>query len=261
MSTFQDLRTVRARIGSFTTMIERDAQTRREIAYFKANIGKVTTADALLKDTKLYHFMMEAFGLESQIFAKALMRKVLSEGVTDEDAMANKMTDPKFKEIATICGFKEAGGTSLKSPVVVQAIVDRLVRTRLEVKQGEQNEAVRLALYFERKAPSVSNWYQVLGDKAMAEVALTALGIPREMLASDIDKIKAKLEAKFDIKDFKDPAKLETFIGRFAAMSDLGKGLSGTSAPAVPQITLSRRASVVAIDPSITLALLKVPRF
>jgi hypothetical protein len=47
---------------------------------------------------------------------------------------------------------------------------------------------VRLALYFERTAPELDSVYGILADTALYEVVRTALGIPAEIAASDIDK-------------------------------------------------------------------------
>ena len=263
MSTLQDYRLVTRNQDRFDTMIRSRPDVKRNIEYFQQNIGKINSAEELLKDDKLYRFVMEAFDLESQTYARALIRKVLDEGVTDEGALANRMSDTKFKEMATVLGFKESGGATLKEPKIVQAIIDRYVDVKLEVSQEEKNPAVRLALYFERKAPRINNWYQVMADRALQKVVFTALDIPEQSALGDLDRLVDKLKKRFDIADFQDPAKLQKFLDRFSAMYDMKNGAPSVSSslPYIGLINTRGRASIVSIDPSVTMSLLKFPRF
>jgi hypothetical protein len=80
---------------------------------------------------------------------------------------------------------------------------------------------VRLALYFERKAPKLEDWYQVLADKALSQVVRVAFGLPESFARADIDQQVKVFESRFDISDFADPAKLEKFITRFTTMYEL----------------------------------------
>ena len=264
MSTLLDYRQITRNQDRYDAMIRSRPDVKRNIEYFQANIGKITSAEELLKDDKLYRFVMVAFDLESQTFARALIRKVLDEGVTDEGALANRMNDSKFKEMATVLSFKETGGAPLKEPAIVKAIVDRYVDVSLEVKAEESNPAVRLALYFDRKAPRINNWYQVLADRALQKVVFTALDIPEQAALGDLDQLVDKLKKRYDIADFKDTAKVQKFLDRFSAMYDMKNGVStGTSSnlPYIGPISRSGRSSIVTIDPSITMSLLNFPRF
>ncbi len=67
-----------------------------------------------------------------------------------------------------------------------QGVADKYVRQVLEEEAGQQNEGVRLALYFQRKAPGLSNAYQILADRALSTVVRTALGLPPMTAAVDM---------------------------------------------------------------------------
>ncbi|MGQ9369348.1 DUF1217 domain-containing protein [Azospirillum sp. ST 5-10] len=262
MTTITDLRLVTANEDRYEQMILKQPSVTRDIEYFKANIGKVSTVDAFMADDRLYRFVMEAFDLESQIYARALIRKVLEQGVVDDGALANRLNDSKFKEMATVLSFAETGGLALKEPKVVQAIVDRYVRVNLEVESEETNPAVRLGLYFQRKAPTLTNWYQVMADKALREVVYTMLDLPDELGMLDVDKQKEILSKRMDVADFKDPEKVAKMLDRFAVMYDIQNG-SATVAAATPSIgpLSGGGSSIISIDPSITMTLLNFPRF
>ncbi len=264
MSTIQDYRLLTRHQDRYEQALRKRGEVQRAIAHFEANIGKITSTEALLKDDRTYRFVMEAFDLGSQIYARGLIRKVLNEGVTDPKATANRMNDSKFKELATVLGFAETGGANLKEPTVVKAIVDRFIKVKLEVSAEETNPAVRLALYFQRRAPGITNWYQVLADQPLQKVVFTALGLPDQAAMQNIDKLKDTLAKKFDIADFKDPAKVRAFLDRFSVMHDLRNGPSsaaGTGLPYIGPLQRGGRAPIIAIDPSITASLLNFPRF
>jgi hypothetical protein len=94
----------------------------------------------------------------------------------------------------------------------------------MENDAGVQNEGVRLALYFARKASIIVSPFSILADKALLEVVRTALNLPAEMSQADIEVQAANITKRLDIADFKDPEKLEKFLTRFAAMYDMNNG-------------------------------------
>ena len=101
-----------------------------------------------------------------------------------------------------------------------QGVVDKYLRQTLEEQAGDENEGVRLALYFERKAETIDNFYQVLADKALSKVVRTVLGLPDSIAYADIDKQVEMFADRIDIETLGDPEKLEKLLDRFAAMWD-----------------------------------------
>jgi hypothetical protein len=245
--------------GFDRTYVDRlDAMTRagpvqREIEYFVKNIGKIETGDQLINDPKLYRFAMTAFDLESQVFAKGLVRKLLREGVTEPTALANRLTDAKFRTFAKAFAFAEVGSFNVQNPEFVRQVVARYTAVKLETQAGDENIAVRLAAYFDRQSGRIGNWYAVLADKALREVVFTTLGIPDEFNVMNPDRLVEVLKDRFDIADFKDPEKRDKFIERFTVMYDVKNG--------APAAELSRAAlfaplsqagggQIITIDPA-----------
>jgi hypothetical protein len=68
---------------------------------------------------------------------------------------------------------------------------------------------------------NLTSAYGILADNALADVVRTALGLPSELAASDIDKQADLINSRLDIEDFKDPEKLNTFMQRFTALWEL----------------------------------------
>lgn len=167
---------------NLTRSLERTAaepQVSRDAKYYLENIEKVKSIDDFLGDQRIYSFAMKAFGLDDMVYAKAYMRKVLTEGTDDRTSFANKLTDKRFYDFAKTFNFARYGETTTTFTATRQGTVDRYVRQQLEKTAGASNDGVRLALYFARKAPDLRSVYGILADKAMLTVVQTALGIPR----------------------------------------------------------------------------------
>ncbi|GGY50801.1 DUF1217 domain-containing protein [Parvularcula lutaonensis] len=227
VSTYTNYLSVEKTFDRRVEAIEKDPVVARESQYFRENIGKISTAEEFVNDDRLYRFALTAFDLESQIFARALVKKVLEEGVEDPKALSNQLVDRKWNNFARAFAFAEVGDFNVKNPEFVEGVIDKYERVQLEERLGEENIAVRLAVYGERKLPGVSNWFSVLGDKALREVVFTALGLPDAVATQNPDRLKILLEDRFDIEDFKDPAKLDKFLQRFALQYDIKNGTSG----------------------------------
>jgi len=208
-------------------------QVARESKYYLSNIEKIKSIDDFLKNDRVYRFAMKAHGLEDMIYAKAFMKKVLTEGVDRSDSFANGLSDPRFKEFAAVFNFARDGEIATVFEATRQGTVDRYVRQTLEQQAGEENEGVRLALYFARKAPELRNTLEILADKALITVVQTALAIPAATSQQDIDKQVEMLGKRLTVADFKDPRKLDRFIERFTSLWELNNRSSSGSSSAL----------------------------
>jgi hypothetical protein len=166
-------------------------------------------------------------------YAKAFMRKVLSEGIDKSDSFANGLSDARYKEFVEAFNFVRYGETTTIFDRTRQGTVDRYVRQTLEEEAGAQNEGVRLALYFERKASGIKSALGILADAALLKVVQTALAIPAETSAMDIDRQADMIAARLDVADLKDPEKLRAFLDRFASLWEAQKPTSATDSTSV----------------------------
>ncbi|MDR7040023.1 hypothetical protein J2X36_004803 [Methylobacterium sp. BE186] len=383
--TLTSYRLIARDLAASTKRTSADPVVARDTRYYAATIGSMASADAFLADRRLYGYAMKAFGLEDMIYAKAFMRKVLTEGVAP-GSFANRLADDRYVAFASAFDFTrgfsargtdaalkngapipaaparlgaasglpdttdlsgrgeasftlatqvdaqttrsltirlngttlagiaadpsrvspgeiatavaaqieasgEAGlkglvqvglglkntlffettaatrpltgasypagganrtlairnaapseegrkavdvgfGTMLGPDAQVRSVTDAYLRQTLETEAGEADTGVRLALYFARKAPSLTSAYQILGDPALAQVANTMLGLPATsgVVTSEALARRASLiSAKIDLASFRDPAKLDAFVRRFAATWDARNG--ATQAP------------------------------
>lgn len=203
----------------------------REQRYYLERISSIKSAEEFVADRRVFAFAMEAFGLADMVYAKAFMRRVLEGGIDDPKSLANTLTDRRYREFAETFNFKRYGSATTSFDRTQRGTVDRLARQKLEQQAGQSNEGVRLALYFERKAPSVTSYYEILADRALFSVVATAFQLPQNMSRIDIDRQKSMLAARFDLSDFKSPEKLAKMIARFTALWDTEQRAAASPSP------------------------------
>ena len=246
LSTIADYQRISRDMTRSLTLTAKKPDVSRETAYYLANVGKITSIDDFLKDYRIYSYAMKAFGLSDMIYAKAFMRKVLTEGIADSKSFANKLSDPRYREFAKTFNFALLGPRATQTTAAQNGTATQYVQQVMEEDAGDQNEGVRLALYFTRKASSIKTPYQILADKALTQVVQTALGMSPNVSAADIDKQAAMLSKLINFSDFQDPAKISRFAQRFAAMWDASQASSNTASN--PSLILLGQAAAPMMD-------------
>lgn len=212
-----------------------------ETDYYSAVVDVVETVDQLLADKRVVAYLKKAYGFEketSPLFNQTL-KAALTSDVSDPNSFVNQSENARFRDIARAFNFGTDGSakrTSLGTAQDPNALVetqDLYIRQTMEQQAGAQNQGVRLALYFQRKAESIQSPYSILADKALLEVVTTTLGLPDTAAQADVDVLANMISKRIDLADFKDPEKVEKFLARFTAMYDLQNQQSTSSIPSL----------------------------
>jgi hypothetical protein len=219
-----------SRIGDLRSETE---QAEVETTYYKDAIDRIHSVEELVRDKRLVTYVMKAYGFEGEAVSDDLLKRVLASDPMDPKSFINKPANARFRELAAAFNFS-ADGTAARPPVQqaqdrgdLLATANMYLRQTMESTAGAENEGVRLALYFQRKAPSITSAYTILADKALLEVVRTALGLPVAMSQSDIDAQAAIITKKLNLADLKDPKKVDKLLARFSVLYDLNNGGSG----------------------------------
>jgi hypothetical protein len=236
---------------------ESSATVSRQTTYFRETIGSVQTAEDLVKDRRLLEVALGAFGLGDDIENKFFIRKVLEEGVGNDEAFANRLADKRYFAMAEAFGFDRS------PPNIVLAdfanrIIDQFRSRQFEVAVGDQDQDLRLALSLEREMSALSDrklsergaWFTIMGTPPLRRIFETALGLPPATGAIDIDKqleiFRDKSLKSFGTSnpsDFSDPDRQEDLIRRFLLRSDLAGFSSGTVKGSVALSLLSAQSA------------------
>ncbi|MCC5963970.1 MAG: DUF1217 domain-containing protein [Rhodobacteraceae bacterium] len=203
---------------------------------FTDRIGKIETAEDLVGDRQVLQVALGAFGLQDDLDSRAFIRRILEDGVEDRAALANRLTDKRYLAFATAFAHLAPGATGSAPDDLADRIVQQFKTRSFEVAVGEQDQTMRLAMTLDRELPQLLSQYQgatarwlgALGNPPLREVLETALGLPREFGALDVDeqvkRMRAAAQRQFgtsEIEDLAEPGKLEEVTRRFLIMSDL----------------------------------------
>ena len=212
------------------------AEVAREVDYFKENISKVQSAEDLVADRTLLKVALEAFGLGEDINNKFFIRKVLEDGTSADDALANKLSDKRYLEFSKAFGFGETSPPNTTQSDFGSKITSSFTERQFEVAIGDQNEDFRLALGIERDLTEIANkdlsedtlWFTVMGNPPLRQVFETAFNLPDSFGTIDLDKqletFKDKAQSTFGdsgIKQFASAEKQEDLTRLFLLRKDV----------------------------------------
>lgn len=226
------------------TAMAASSEMKSDEAYFRANIGKVSTAEDLVADRRLLKVALGAYGLSDDINNKFFIKKVLQDGTLKTAALANKLADKQYLKMSAAFGFGDFAVPSTKISTFPDKILDLYKARQFEAAVGEQDGDLRLALNLERELPALAGksssedtkWLTVMGNTALRSVFETALGLPKSIGTLDIDQqlaaFKAKAAAQFgseSLSQFSDPAMMEKLTKRFLLRSEIASFTQSSS--------------------------------
>jgi len=155
------------------TRVEQQADVAREAAYYKANIGKVKTVDDFMKDYRLYHYAMKAYGLEDMAYAKAFMKKVLESDLNDSKSFVNKLVDKRYQEFAAAFSFN---GTA--TPVAQsENQTDEMIGLYTATMKSQVDALADDTNYYNSKIGGITSADQLLNDDRLRNYVYSAFGI------------------------------------------------------------------------------------
>ena len=226
----RDYIVAKTKFASSTEQPALRAQAEKDAVYYRNAIADVGSVTELLKDRRMVDILLVSKGLDPAKVTTDYLRKIFGSDLTDAKSFANTESDPRFAEIAASFNFDEQGNVARLAQIGPQKR-DQLLETQnnylqqnLETQQGDANPGVRLALYFQRKAGDITSAYDILADKALAEVFRTTYGLPDSVGSMAVDQQAKVVEKYLNLKDLTDPAKLAKLLNRFSVMYDLKNG-------------------------------------
>jgi hypothetical protein len=229
MSTLATYLQISNNLTKWQNLTASQPDVKQQTQYYQQNIGKIKTPADLVNNYRLFSYVLNAYGLGDQVYAKSLFQKVLEQGTGSTKTLAYTLNDPRILALAKTFNFKTLGASTTWTTVVKNDVVNNFIEQSLETNQGQSNPGVQLALYFQRNAPNIKTAYNILGDKNLLTVVQTALGISPLTSAMDVDRQATVISNKLNIKDFQDPKKLASFIQKFSVLYDINYAGATTS--------------------------------
>ena len=230
------------------------AQVKRDTEHFAEKIGSVITADDLVSDRQLMTVALGAFGLSDDINTTFFIQKMLSEGTTASDSLANRFSDNRYRDFSEAFGLGPGEIPGGLRSGFAEDIIARFQANSFEVATGNQDESMRIALYAERTLPEVvqsdgsqaSKWFSIMGQPPLRSLFETALALPEAFGQVDIDQqldlFKERAESVFGTDDFSNIGTeegLDDAITKFIVREQLDAFNTGLSSGAIALTPLS----------------------
>jgi len=231
----------------------------RNLEYFRENIGEISSAESLVNDRRLLEVALGAFGLSEDINNKFYIRKVLEEGVTDDDAFANRLADKRYAAMAEAFGFDLTPPNTVLStfPDDIEAAY---ITREFEVAVGNQDENLRLAIGLERELSALAErdlsesaaWFTIMGTPPLRTIFEGAFGLPAQTGALDIDR-QLEIFRDKSLRDFGttnpldliEPDRQEELIRKFLLRSEINAQASLTAPGSVALSLLQSQAPLI----------------
>lgn len=193
-----------------------------EVDYFKRAVDKVENVDQVFRDGRLLKFLTNSLNLSGQEKFPGKLRQLLTQAVDNPDAAINKMSDKRFKQAAESLQFAETGLATLKSPAFQEKLIGSFKQSSFDRSIGDENPAVREALYFSQFAASTAdNVWEVLSDPIVRKVVTKTLGIPERIAFQPLETQAAAIQGRLDISKLADKDFRDKFISRYLNQVDL----------------------------------------
>jgi hypothetical protein len=223
---------------------DNSAQNARELDYFRENIAAADTAEKLVADRTLLKVALGAFGLSEELDKKAFVRKALEDGTEKPEALAMRLSDPRYREMSKSFGYGDAIGSQVGVAGFAEDVIASYRVRAFEEAVGAVDESMRLALNFEREIQNrvttsttdEAFWYTMLGDTPMKTVLESALGLPSQFGSIDIDQqVEVLAERARDLigsDDYRDlalPENREKIIRRYLIRQQIDQGPSANA--------------------------------
>lgn len=231
----------------------------KEAAYYQDKIQGVETVEDLLADRGIVDVVLGAYGFDPKTVTDDFLKKIFASDLGDRKSFVNQQGDNNWAELVASFNFDGEGKLTRSTLGTVQQrgetleTINLFMRQTLEENEGQSSEAVRLALYFERTAPTITSAYDIIADSALTEVFRTIYGFSEDFSNMDVDAQAKAIKSKLDLADLQDPKKLQRLIERYTAMYDTANATFDSTAVSI----LSGTSGSISADLLFSLAQLK----
>ncbi len=235
-----------------------------DMNYYTKTIQGVDSVDELLSDSKLVKVVLGSYGFDPAKVTKDFLKKVFSSDLNNPNSFANTQTDQRWAQLAGAFNFDhktgkiatidQSGAMDRRARI---ATVDNYYQQTLETEAGDDNQGTRLALYFQRMAPTITSAYDILADQALLQFFKTSNNLPDGFSTLPIDTQAEKVKSVMNLKDLSDPEKVKTMVKKFTALFDIQNNTVSGGASALSILSRGSGGVSLSADTLFTLSQLK----
>lgn len=218
-----------------------DAQQKRLTDHFSQNAKGVRAASEIVDDRRMREVALTAFGLGDDLNNRFLVQRILEGGTADPSALANRLSDSRYRVMAEEFGFDGLTPIVGLTQTKVDGIVDAFQNQAFEEAVGEVAPSLRLALNTDRELARIgaldisdnAKWFLVMGNPPLRQVMETALGLPSSFGRLPLDQQLSVFREKSgdqlnapEVSDLTDQETRDKLIDRFLLREQVQLGAS-----------------------------------
>ncbi len=196
-------------------VIAAEPQVKRDIAQFTQALAAAKTPADLLANPIAMKVLLTANGLGDQSSYTALATKALLSDPSNTNAVVNKLADTRWLSVNKTYAFATKGLSVLKDPATIAAITSGYTEVLWRQNLDQTTPGLSNALDFLKRASTITNVDQVLGDPTFRDVITTGLGVPKQIAFQTITAQEAAINNRIDLTKFKDPAFVKRFTQQY----------------------------------------------
>ena len=187
----------------------------RDLAAFTKGIANAKDMNTALQNPNVLKVLLTANGMADQMQFTALASKALESDPTDPNSLVNKLTDTRWKTLATTYNLATKGLAGLQDPTVQSQIANAYEQVTWLNSLNKATPGLAQAMQFKQQASKITSVDQVLGNPINWEVVLTALGIPQQIAYQPLASQEQAVSNRLDIKKLQDPQFVTTLTDQY----------------------------------------------
>ncbi|MEM6602462.1 MAG: DUF1217 domain-containing protein [Pseudomonadota bacterium] len=200
---------------------------------FELSVSLVASDRDITSNSRVLRFALTAYGLESESYDSFKALNVL----TGEENLGNTTTDQRWRDFQKDFSFTTSANTlRTQEAGLADTVIEKFADNTFIEAVGEQDENLRLALYFEQRIqelaaqPNIDNfgWIAVAGETPLANVFQTAFGLPTSFGQLDVDQQQEvyrlrsqSITGSPNLSSYGDSAFVETFLQTYLLRATL----------------------------------------
>ncbi len=164
----------------------------RQIVQFEKTMETITSISELMDNRDALSVALGSVGLEEDLDNKFFIKKILSEGTGAPDALANLLSDTRYRELSERFSFL---GNTKAGNEVISTVISDFIDNQFQISVGEQNSNFRLGLSVNSELSRISSssgsndskWFNIFGSPPLRRVFEVAFGLPDSASGLPID--------------------------------------------------------------------------
>lgn len=196
-------------------LVEAEPQVKRDLAQFAHALATAKTPAELLANPIVLKVLLTTNGLGDQAGNTALATRALLSDPSKPNVLVNQLADSRWLSANKTYAFATKGLAILKDPKTLAAITNGYAEVLWRTTLDKTTPGLSNALDFLKRASTIKNVDQVLGDPTFRAVLTTALGVPREIAFQTLSAQEHAISTRIDLTKFKDPKFVTEFTQRY----------------------------------------------